>query len=221
MCADRSAVATPDKGSKAKKERERYMYERGLSSNKLTFVLNIDNHHYLNNLVQNPLLNTLNLYINKELYLFKNIKKLTLSQTIILGNSRTLYNDKELHFWTCDQQACQGIQQCYKKKCFKPHWVNFTLFMHSKVKMTFSAQNKTSPKLQGWCTHVLSKGTDKKNGCTQVSWPSFHSSSPVDLSLTSQWIPSSVAFMSPPCKDSPYHFLTPDTTHTHTHTHWL
>ncbi len=56
MCADRSAVATPDKGSKAKKERERYMYERGLSSNKLTFVLNIDNHYYLNNLVQNPLL---------------------------------------------------------------------------------------------------------------------------------------------------------------------
>ncbi len=115
MCADRSAVATPDKGSKAKKERERYMYERGLSSNKLTFVLNIDNHYYLNNLVQNPLLNTLNLYINKEFYLFKNNKKLTLSQTIILGNSRTLYNDKELHFWTCDQQACQGIQQCYKK----------------------------------------------------------------------------------------------------------
>ncbi len=53
MCADRSTVATPDKGSKAKKERERYMYERGLSSNKLTFVLNIDNHYYLNNLVQN------------------------------------------------------------------------------------------------------------------------------------------------------------------------
>ncbi len=75
MCADRSAVATPDKGSKAKKERERYMYERGLSSNKLTFVLNIDNHYYLNNLVQNPLLNTLNLYINKELYIFKNNKK--------------------------------------------------------------------------------------------------------------------------------------------------
>ncbi len=48
------------------------------------------------------------------------------------------------------------------KNSFKPHWVNFTLFMHSKVKMTFSAQNKTSPKLQGWCTHVLSKGTDEK-----------------------------------------------------------
>lgn len=91
------------------------MYERGISSNKLTFVIKIDN-YYLNNLGQNPFLNTLNLFINRELSFFKNNKKLTLSQTIILGNSWTLYNDKELHFWTCDQQACQGIQQCYRKK---------------------------------------------------------------------------------------------------------